>query len=101
LTQVGIDDLKHQLVELKGLMMGGVKKSHPLMSQNQVAIQELCQQVKRLKKDSLEQEKDLYCDSLENIFLEVESIIMEKVQMCASFVRWLTESKTCKEKIES
>jgi hypothetical protein len=69
------------------------------MSQNQLAIQELRQQVKRLK-DSLE-EKDLYCDSLENIFLEVESIIMEKVQMCASFVRWLTESKTCKEKIES
>jgi hypothetical protein len=66
MTQVEIDDLKLQVGELKGLMAGGVKKSPPPMSQNQLAIQELCQQVKRLK-DSLE-EKDLYYDSLENDF---------------------------------
>jgi hypothetical protein len=66
MTQVEIDDLKLKVGELKGLMAGEVKKNPPPMSQNQLAIQELHQQVKRLK-DSLE-EKDLYCDSLENDF---------------------------------
>jgi hypothetical protein len=66
MTQADIDDLKLKAGELKGLMAGGVKKSPPPMSQNQLAIQELRQQVKRLK-DSLEEE-DLYCDSLENDF---------------------------------
>jgi hypothetical protein len=58
MTQVEIDDLQRQVWELKGLMAGEVKKSPPPLSQNQLAIMELRQQVKRLK-DSLE-EKDLY-----------------------------------------
>jgi hypothetical protein len=66
MTQADIDDLKLKVEELKDVMAGGVKKSPPPMSQNQLAILELRQQVKRLK-DSLE-EKDLYCDSLENDF---------------------------------
>jgi hypothetical protein len=69
------------------------------MSQNQLAIQELCQQVKQLK-DSLE-DKDLYCDSLENDFLIVVRTTVDKVQVYASFTRWLTESDIYKEKIES
>jgi hypothetical protein len=35
------------------------------------------------------------------IFLQVESKIVEKAQMCVSFKRWLTESETYKGKIES
>jgi hypothetical protein len=66
MTQDQIDDLQRSVEELKGVMAGEVKKSPPPLSQNQVAIIELRQQVKRLK-DSLE-EKDLYCDSLENDF---------------------------------
>jgi hypothetical protein len=95
LTQVGIDDLKFQPGELKGLA-GGVKKSPP-MSENQLAIKKLCKQVKQLK-DSLE-EKDLYCDSLE--FFKVVRIPAKQVHLHVSLVRWLTESEIYKGKIES
>jgi hypothetical protein len=64
LTQVGINDLKDQIGELKGLM--NRKKKVLAMFPNQAAIKLLQDQVKKLK-DELEH-KGLYCGSLENDF---------------------------------
>jgi hypothetical protein len=67
--QIGIQDLEEKIGCLQGLMKLKNDDRKPLaLSENQLAIKKLEVKVKNLM-DMIE-EKDMYCESLENNFLE-------------------------------
>ncbi len=78
-TQIGIQDLEEKIGCLQGLMkLKNDDRKPPALSENQLAIKKLEMKVKDLM-DTIE-EKELYCESLENDFFGEEKKLRSGVE---------------------